>query len=178
MNKYCIIEKINLYKKIITIYFIKSKSLIFRFFSKIKTSILKNSMYIYLAIIFNKSLKTIFCYFKKKRNAFDRSLGYPLSKNPKNFDDLTPSIVNDTIYIDSLYWALTNSSVNNIALTGSYGSGKSSILKTLKYKHPEYNYLNISLATFEEEVDKIDSENLITVDQINENKKRRIKPKN
>lgn len=35
----------------------------------------------------------------------------------------------------------------NIALTGPYGSGKSSILLTLQQKYPQYNYLNISLAT-------------------------------
>ena len=35
----------------------------------------------------------------------------------------------------------------NIALTGPYGSGKSSILITLKQDFPEHNYLNISLAT-------------------------------
>lgn len=35
----------------------------------------------------------------------------------------------------------------NIALTGPYGSGKSSILFTLQKKYPQYKYLNISLAT-------------------------------
>lgn len=35
----------------------------------------------------------------------------------------------------------------NIALTGPYGSGKSSILLTLQKKYPQYKYLNISLAT-------------------------------
>ena len=35
----------------------------------------------------------------------------------------------------------------NIALTGPYGSGKSSILITLKEDYPEHHYPNISLAT-------------------------------
>lgn len=35
----------------------------------------------------------------------------------------------------------------NIALTGPYSSGKSSILITLKEDFPEHHYLNISLAT-------------------------------
>lgn len=37
----------------------------------------------------------------------------------------------------------------NIALTGPYGSGKSSILITLKVDFPQYKYLNISLATLQ-----------------------------
>ena len=121
-------------------------------------------MYTYLGMIFNKYFATIIkklyykliCSIKKTRNDFDRKLGYPFAKNSKKFDDLTPSIVDDaTSYIESLHWALTNSNINNIALTGPYGSGKSTILKTLKHNHPEYNYLNISLATFEEEIYEI-----------------------
>lgn len=44
----------------------------------------------------------------------------------------------------------------NIALTGPYGSGKSSILISLKADYPEYKYLNISLATLEPLVEKVD----------------------
>ena len=53
----------------------------------------------------------------------------------------------------------------NIALTGPYGSGKSSILLTLQKKYRQYNYLNISLATLrpseqkEEPNSDIDSDN-------------------
>ena len=43
----------------------------------------------------------------------------------------------------------------NIALTGPYGSGKSSILISLKADYPEYKYLNISLATLEPLVEKV-----------------------
>ena len=42
---------------------------------------------------------------------------------------------------------LQKGDATNIALTGPYGSGKSSILITLKEDHPEHYYLNISLAT-------------------------------
>ena len=42
---------------------------------------------------------------------------------------------------------LRKGDATNIALTGPYGSGKSSILLTLKEDFPDYNYLNISLAT-------------------------------
>lgn len=43
----------------------------------------------------------------------------------------------------------------NIALTGPYGSGKSSILISLKADYPEYKYLNISLATLEPLVERV-----------------------
>ena len=42
----------------------------------------------------------------------------------------------------------------NIALTGPYGSGKSSILISLKSDYPQYKYLNISLATLQPLQDK------------------------
>ncbi|KOP37208.1 MULTISPECIES: hypothetical protein [unclassified Flavobacterium] len=164
----------NKYKKCIKSFFIKLKNSIFGFFLNFKKSILNSSFYVYLTTIISNFLNKIICYFKKKRNSFDRSLGYPLSKNPNGFEDLTPSIIeNEKIYIDSLYWALTNSNITNVALTGSYGSGKSSILKTLKIKHKEFDYLSISLATFEEQIDNIDNEKPKTLDEINENKKRR-----
>lgn len=51
-------------------------------------------------------------------------------------------------YLDKLKETIDAKEVNNIALTGSYGSGKSTIIKTFKDLHPEYNYLNISLAAF------------------------------
>lgn len=60
-------------------------------------------------------------------------------------------------YIEALTWALDNrkeKSIYNIALTGPYGSGKSSILKTFQEKNEnkDYVFLEISLATFKEEL--------------------------
>ncbi len=45
--------------------------------------------------------------------------------------------------------ALGDTEITNIALTGPYGSGKSSVLKTLKELTTDYTFLNISLATLE-----------------------------
>lgn len=51
-------------------------------------------------------------------------------------------------YIIRLKNAIDQPNVFNIALTGSYGAGKSSILKTFKAYYPEYHYVNVSLASF------------------------------
>ena len=83
----------------------------------------------------------------------------------KHFNPLTPTdnAEDCEIYLESIEWALKNKkTIKNIALSGSYGSGKSSIIKTFikritkseryfkrKFK-PTYRFLNISLATFKE----------------------------
>jgi hypothetical protein len=70
------------------------------------------------------------------------------------FVDLAPTDKADTsgIYSNALTYATNNPNVSNIALTGPYGSGKSSIIKTFltKYKRP---VLHISLAAFLPEAD-------------------------
>ncbi|WP_271765466.1 YobI family P-loop NTPase [Aquimarina algiphila] len=64
-------------------------------------------------------------------------------------------------YSRALQWAIENredEDIKNIALTGPYGSGKSTILKTFQknYKGTDLRFLNISLATFKEEKVKLD----------------------
>lgn len=68
------------------------------------------------------------------------------------FQHLTPQVIDNDDRISenlqALNYAIGEASIKNIALTGSYGSGKSSILKTLEERHPEHHYLRISLASF------------------------------
>jgi hypothetical protein len=68
------------------------------------------------------------------------------------FDSLTPidNATNKEIYFIALKGALQNDDIKNIALTGTYGSGKSSIIKTFQKNYTEYVYLNISLASFKD----------------------------
>lgn len=63
-------------------------------------------------------------------------------------------------YIIRLKNAIDQPNVFNIALTGSYGAGKSSILKTFKAYYPEYHYVNVSLASFVE-VNLSDGDNTV-----------------
>ncbi len=53
-------------------------------------------------------------------------------------------------YLKSLDWALKNKDVKNLAISGTYGSGKSSIIKTYLKKHKEIakEAIQISLASF------------------------------
>lgn len=70
------------------------------------------------------------------------------------YEDLTPhaDIGNHSDYVEAIKWAIDNKNVNNLALTGPYGSGKSSILKSFKKKYGgAYTCLDVSLATFDEE---------------------------
>lgn len=75
-------------------------------------------------------------------------LTHPISPQSK-YIDLAPTDEADKegVYADALNYATNNERVFNIALTGPYGSGKSSIIKSYlkRYRRP---VLNISLAAF------------------------------
>lgn len=62
-------------------------------------------------------------------------------------------------YLDKLKDTINTKGINNIALTGGYGSGKSTIINTFKHLNPKYNYLNISLASFNKKTEDL-NENL------------------
>ncbi|MEA3320964.1 MAG: hypothetical protein U9Q88_13230 [Bacillota bacterium] len=83
---------------------------------------------------------------------------------PKSlFEDLTPStdIDENGKYAEAISWGLENDNVKNIALTGPYGSGKSSVLKTYEKKYRNtYHFLNISLATFRPQEGKNEEDDL------------------
>jgi len=73
-------------------------------------------------------------------------------KNNKEYEykDLAPlsDVKNASEYFAALDWAFNNKSVKNIAITGPYGSGKSSIIQSYIKNHPEMKVINISLANF------------------------------
>jgi len=87
------------------------------------------------------------------------------TKTIHHFNPLTPTdnAEDCEIYLESIKWALKNKkTIKNIAISGTYGSGKSSIIKTFikritesesyfkRKLYPTYRFLNISLATFKD----------------------------
>lgn len=93
--------------------------------------------------------------FLKKKNKIAKPLPYIALSPTDNAEDCD-------VYLESLSWALANKkNIKNIAISGPYGSGKSSILETFIRKGKQchfYNkkwfskrnhFLKISLATFE-----------------------------
>lgn len=71
------------------------------------------------------------------------------NKNPK-IEILSPvkHINKNDKYLDLLEKAIRHDDVYNICLSGDYGSGKSSIIESFKLNFPNFKYLNISLANF------------------------------
>ncbi|RIZ51174.1 hypothetical protein AXX04_13280 [Pseudomonas aeruginosa] len=86
-----------------------------------------------------------------------------LSKS--SFEPLTPVLLEDdrfTRYEQELLGALNNDEVLNIALTGGYGAGKSSVVKTFFERNPQFPYVTVSLATFSQEAPAQTSKSLDT----------------
>ena len=84
---------------------------------------------------------------KKLKQALDNSQDKGTERGSKvaysEYRDLTPidSIENGDEYIKALNWAFQNKKVRNIALTGPYGAGKSSIIETFLRKDEESKIL-------------------------------------
>lgn len=100
---------------------------------------------------------------KKRNNKWIDFLQRSLTYSEKlEYKDFTPEkeIENGEEYLNALDWALRNPDIKNIALSGPYGSGKSSVIQSYMQKHPSVKALNISLATFDVENCR-DDENII-----------------
>lgn len=89
-------------------------------------------------------------------------------KEEHRFHSLSPTDEAENVeeYINAIDWALQNrKKIKNIAISGTYGSGKSSVIQTFQKINAkkEYIFLNISLATFKEEnIEKITQDNNTT----------------
>ncbi|NBH36359.1 hypothetical protein D3Z58_23260 [Clostridiaceae bacterium] len=66
-----------------------------------------------------------------------------------HFQKLTPIFDADiSVYEEAISFALSNSDIKNIAISGAYSAGKSSVLESYKKKHENYRFVHISLAHF------------------------------
>lgn len=73
-----------------------------------------------------------------------------IDKKPK-FQKLTPTKDADIgIYRDALDYVFENDDLRNVAVSGAYSAGKSSVLESYIEKHSDKKYLRISLAHFED----------------------------
>lgn len=65
------------------------------------------------------------------------------------FKRLTPEPNMDmSVYDEAINYAFSNTDIKNVAISGAYGAGKSSVLESYKVKHPDKKFLHISLAHF------------------------------
>jgi len=72
-----------------------------------------------------------------------------MAESKYKFERLTPTDdINLDVYEDAINYIFDNSDVKNVALSGAYSAGKSSILASYKKKHSDLRFLHISLAHF------------------------------
>lgn len=79
------------------------------------------------------------------------------------FKKLTPETDMDiSVYDEAIEYAFAHTDIKNVAISGAYGAGKSSVLESYKAKHSDKKFLHISLAHFhdpeQEESDTEDDE--------------------
>jgi len=77
----------------------------------------------------------------ENQNSLISSLAPKVLTDEKDIEKIQP-------YLNSLEKTIAQKGITNIALTGGYGSGKSTILKTFQNQKKKHEYLNISLASF------------------------------
>lgn len=73
-----------------------------------------------------------------------------MAKDEYHFERLTP--INDIelkVYEDAINYVFENQDIKNVAISGAYSAGKSSVLESYKKKHSKLQFLHISLAHFQ-----------------------------
>lgn len=78
--------------------------------------------------------------------------------NPK-FNALTPEVLeeNNEIYTKALDFAFDNKNIKNIAITGIYGAGKSTVWNTYVKETKKENIITVSLGKYEDTVEEINT---------------------
>ena len=98
-------------------------------------------------------LVAVCCFFKQSLQIAKNIFG---SRNTHGFEYRNLAPIDDASgceeHIKALEWAVASDRIKNIALSGPYGSGKSSIIETFLRRNPlvREKSIKISLATFTE----------------------------
>jgi len=79
--------------------------------------------------------------------------------SPNKFNALTPEILkgNKQIYTEALDYAFGNSDIKNIAITGIYGAGKSTVWNTYVHQKGLSNVITVSLGKYKNNINDDDS---------------------
>lgn len=73
-----------------------------------------------------------------------------MEKRKLGFQKLTPiSDADLTVYEEAIDFVFANNDVRNVALSGAFSAGKSSVLESYKKKHESYRFVHISLTHFQ-----------------------------
>ena len=82
------------------------------------------------------------------------------------FEKLTPTKnANISIYDEAIEFVFKNSDVTNVAISGPYGAGKSSVVESYENKHKEKKFLYISLGQFTRNYTQTTKRGLLTTNK-------------
>ena len=85
-----------------------------------------------------------------------RKIGDMMLEDVKHnkFNALTPEVLeeNEPIYTEALDYAFSNSSIKNIAITGIYGAGKSTVWNTYVHEKELRNIITVSLGKYKNNI--------------------------
>lgn len=87
------------------------------------------------------------------------------------FNALTPKVLdeNNEIYDEALDYAFSNSDIKNIAITGIYGAGKSTVWNTYVRKRELNNVITVSLGKYENYIEDDDNrQKEVSVNKLND----------
>ena len=88
---------------------------------------------------------------KKNKTGVETTKSMFADENNIIFQKLTPTIeVDISVYDKAIDYIFENNDITNIALSGPYSAGKSSVLETYKKKNLDKKFMHISLAHFEQ----------------------------
>lgn len=80
-----------------------------------------------------------------------------MEKGKPKFNALTPEVLeeNNEIYTKALDFAFSNEDIKNIAITGIYGAGKSTVWNTYVKETKKENIITVSLGKYEDNIQEI-----------------------